>query len=174
QIFGGYELFARGEWSFELDERLRATAGLDMSASFLNGEYHGPIPQQFEGNPRDGDALAGQRLISAQADDLDTFRPAAYAELGYRPVKPWLFTPGVRADYNGEFQSWSVDPRLSTRLDVTESTTLKAGVGRYSQPPLFWMSEPRIGNPDLEPYHALQVSAGVEQRFGKVLKLGAE
>jgi TonB family protein len=174
QIFGGYEVFGRGEWSVELDPTLRATAGFDLNASFIDGEYRGPVPQQFEGNPRDQDALAGQRLISAKADDLNTFRPAAYAELGYRPVKPWLVSPGVRADYTGEFKSWSVDPRLSTRFDLTESTTLKGGVGRYSQPPLFWMSYPGIGNPDLTQYHAWQFSAGVEQRFGKALKLGAE
>ncbi|HEV8550651.1 MAG TPA: TonB-dependent receptor, partial [Polyangiaceae bacterium] len=127
-----------------------------------------------DGNPRDGDALAGQRTVSVKAQDLNAFRPAAYAELGYHPWKPWLIVPGVRADYNGEFKSWSVDPRLSTRLDVTETTTLKAGIGRYSQPPLFWMAVPLIGNPKLEPYHALQLSLGAEQRFGKALKLGIE
>jgi TonB family protein len=173
QLFGGQELYARGEWSVEINPSLRATAGLDLTSMFLDGEYRGPVPQQFEGNPRDADPLAGQRLISAKAP-LNVFRPAAYAELGYRPVKPWLLTPGVRADYNGEFESWSVDPRFSTRLDVTETTTLKGGVGRYSQPPLFWMSLPHIGNPDLDPYHAWQYSAGVEQRFGDKLKLSLE
>jgi len=173
QAFGGQELYARGEWGFELTPELRATAGLDLTSLFLNGEYRGPVPQQFEGNPRDGDPLAGQRLISAKAP-VNVFRPAVYAELGYRPVKPWLVTPGVRADYNGEFTSWSVDPRLASRFEVTESTTLKGGVGRYSQPPLFWMSFPHVGNPDLEPYHAWQYSAGVEQRCGDELKLGVE
>ena len=101
-------------------------------------------------------------------------RPGAYAELGYRPVKPILVSPGVRADYYSEFKAWSVDPRLAARYEATASTTLKAGVGRYSQPPLFWMSIPQIGNPKLDPYHAWQVSAGIEQRFGHALKLGAE
>ncbi len=61
QVFGGQEVYARGEWSFELDPTLRATAGVDLMSMFLGGEYHGPIPQQYGGNPRDGDALAGQR-----------------------------------------------------------------------------------------------------------------
>lgn len=173
QVFGGQELYARGEWGVELTPALRATAGVDLTSLFLEGEYRGPVPQQFEGNPRDADPLAGQRLISAKAP-INVFRPAVYAELGYRPVKPWLVTPGVRADYSGEFTSWSVDPRLATRFDVTEHTTLKGGVGRYSQPPLFWMSLPHVGNPDLEPYHAWQYSAGVEQRFGDKLKVSLE
>jgi TonB family protein len=174
QIFGGEEVYARGEWSFELDPSLRAIAGVDLSSMFLSGEYHGPVPQQFEGNPRDGDALAAQRLTSAKADHIDVVRPAGYAELGYRPVRSILLSPGVRADYSGEFKAWSVDPRLTTRFEVSDYTVLKAGVGRYSQPPLFWMSIPGIGNDRLRPYHAWQVSGGLEQKAGKWLKVGVE
>lgn len=103
-----------------------------------------------------------------------SFGRGAYAELGYRPFAPLLLVPGVRADYYAEFEAWSLDPRLTARYELTAETTLKAGIGRYSQPPLFWMSVPAVGNPKLEPYHAWQVSGGVEQRFGRAVKLGVE
>jgi TonB family protein len=174
QLWGGQEVHARGEWSFELDPSLRATAGLDLFSMFLSGEYHGPVPTQYEGNPRGADALAAQRVMSAKAGGIDIVRPGAYAELGYRPIRPLLLSPGVRADYYREFSAWSVDPRLSTRYEVSDATALKLGVGRYSQPAQFWMSIPQIGNPDLDAYHAWQVSGGIEQRFGSAFKVGVE
>ncbi len=174
QLWGGEEVHARGEWSFELDPSLRATAGFDLFSMFLSGEYRGPVPTQYEGNPRGGDPLAAQRVVSAKRGGIDIVRPGAYAELGYRPFRPLLLSPGVRADYYREFRAWSVDPRLSTRYEVSEATALKLGLGRYSQPPQFWMSIPEIGNPDLDAYHAWQVSGGVEQRFGKTVKVGLE
>lgn len=174
QIFGGEEVHGRGEWNVEVTPSLHAIAGVDLYSMFLDGEYRGPVPTQFEGNPRDGDPLAAQRIVSVERKNIDIVRPGAYAELGYRPVKPLLLLPGVRADYYSEFKAWSLDPRLSARLELGESTVLKAGAGRYTQPPQFWMSIPEVGNPNLEPYYAWQYSAGFEQRLGKWLKFGAE
>ncbi|HEY3493581.1 MAG TPA: TonB-dependent receptor plug domain-containing protein [Polyangiaceae bacterium] len=174
QHFDGPELHARAEWTFELDRALRLVAGADFYGQFLQGEYRGPAPTQFEGNPRDSDPLASQRIVSVDASSLNVVRPGAYLELGYRPLSNVLIAPGVRADYYGEFAAWSVDPRLSTRVELGAHTALKAGVGRYSQPPIFWMSNSTVGNPELDPYHALQTSLGLEQSFGSTAKLGVE
>lgn len=174
QEFEGEEVYGRSEWTADLHPALRLTTGLDFFGWFLSGSYRGPAPTQYEGNPRDGDPLAGQRIVSAKAGGINVVRPGAYVELGIRPVESLLLLPGVRGDYYGEFQTWSVDPRLSVRYEVSDRTTLKAGFGRYSQPPLFWMAIPRVGNPDLTPYYAWQTSAGVEQGFGKKLKIGVE
>jgi hypothetical protein len=174
QVFGGEEVHARAEWGFELHSTLRVMAGADFYGQFLQGEYRGPAPTQYEGNPRDDDPLASQRIVSVDAGALTVVRPGAYLEVGYRPAPNVLLSPGVRADYYGEFDAWSVDPRLSTRLELGANTALKAGVGRYSQPPQFWMSVPEVGNPELDPYHALQTSLGIEQGFGPTAKLGVE
>jgi len=174
QVFGGEELHGRAEWSYSMHPALRLTAGADLFGWFLDGEYRGPAPTQWEGNPRDRDALGAQRLVQVESQGINVVRPGGYLELGFRPLSPVLLTPGVRVDYYGEFGDWSVDPRISARYEVGPQTALKAGVGRYTQPPVFWMSVPVVGNPDLDPYHALQVSAGVEQGFSKKLKLGVE
>ncbi|HTQ06427.1 MAG TPA: TonB-dependent receptor [Polyangiaceae bacterium] len=174
QVFGGEELYGRGEWTVEVDPALRVIGGLDLFANFLSGDYRGPVPTQQEGNPRQGDALAAERVLSAKDNHLNVVRPGAYVEVGYRPLQPLLLSPGVRADYYAEFSAWSIDPRLSARYELSDSTLLKAGVGRYSQPPLFWMSVPGIANPNLDPYHAIQVSAGFEQRVSKGVKFGVE
>jgi len=174
QVFGGEELHGRAEWSYSAHPALRITGGADFFGWFLNGEYRGPAPTQFEGNPRDRDALGAQRLVSVESKGINVVRPGGYLELGVRPFDSVLLTPGVRVDYYGEFGDWSIDPRVSARWEVGPQTALKAGVGRFTQPPLFWMSVPVVGNPDLDPYHALQTSAGVEQSFSKKLKLGVE
>jgi TonB family protein len=174
QVFDGEEVYGRSEWMADLHPALRLTTGLDFFGWFLAGSYRGPAPTQYEGNPRDGDPLAAQRIVSAKARAIKVVRPGAYVELGVRPVKPLLLVPGVRADYYGEFQTWSFDPRMTARYELSEQTTLKVGMGRYSQPPQFWMAIPRVGNPELSPYYAWQTSAGLEQQFSKKLKIGVE
>jgi hypothetical protein len=174
QRFDATELYGRAEASFELHRSLRLTAGSDFFGWFLAGKYHGPQPGSAEGDPTDGDPTAGQRSITVQDDSVVVPQPATYLELGYRPVEPLLISPGVRVDYYGEIKEVSVDPRIAVRLEVTSTTALKGGVGRYSQPPLSWQSIPGIGNPDLKPFHALQTSAGVEQKLGDNAKVTAE
>lgn len=174
QHFWGEEVYGRSEWSADLHPALKLTTGIDFFGWFLTGSYRGPAPTQFEGNPRDGDPLAAQRILSVEADGINVVRPGAYVELGIRPVESLLLVPGVRGDYYGEFGTWSVDPRISARYEVSDQTALKAGFGRFTQPPIFWMAAPRVGNPGAKPYYAWQTSAGVEQGFGKKLKIGVE
>jgi TonB family protein len=174
QEYGGLELHGRAEWGLALHPAFRVTTGADFFGWFLEGSYRGPVPTQYEGNPRQGDGLAAQRLVYAKTQDLDVIRPGAYLELAVRPVESLTLLPGVRGDYYGEFDAWSVDPRVSARFQVASQTTLKAGFGRYSQPAQFWMAIPQIGNPDLEAYSALQTSAGIEQGFSKNLEIGVE
>jgi TonB family protein len=174
QSYGGEELHARGEWSFELGPSVRLTAGADLFSWFLTGEYRGPAPTQYEGNPRDNDPLAAQRIVSVSQGGLNFVRPGAYVELGWRPVPSLLLSPGLRADYYSEFEASTLDPRLSARYELSERTAFKAGFGRFSQAPQFWQSIEGIGNPNLEPYGAWQSSFGVEQNFGKPLKFGVE
>ncbi len=173
QKFDATELYGRAEASFELHRMLRLTAGSDFYGWFLAGKYHGPQPGSAEGDPTDGDPSAGQRSITVQ-DTIVVPQPAAYLELAFRPVQPLLLSPGVRVDYYGEIKDTSVDPRIATRLELTPSTALKAGVGYYSQPPVSWQSIPGIGNPELKHFRALHTSMGVEQKLGSDAKLAAE
>jgi hypothetical protein len=107
-------------------------------------------------------------------DTLHVVRPGGYLELSYRPTDSWLLIPGVRADYDHGSSSWVVDPRFSTRYAATDSTTLKAGVGLYSQPPEYYQLIDLFGNPNLKPYHALHTSLGVEQKLARGVEVGVE
>ncbi len=175
QRFSGFELHGRAETRHELHETLSFALGGDFFGSFLDGTYHGPRPGQLEGDPRDGDPLASRSTISIGGEDrIETVRPAAYLELGFRPIPNLLLAPGARLDYFGDLKHLSVDPRFATRYEFPQGTVLKAGVGYYTQALEFWQSLPEVGNPDIDPWRALHTSAGVEQHFGGDAEIGVE
>jgi hypothetical protein len=75
--------------------------------------------------------------------------------------------PGGRIDYLGDISQWTFDPRLTARYQLAATTTLKGGVGRFSQGPSGSESLPGLGNPHLLPSHSLHYSLGVEQELGR-------
>ena len=167
------DVIGRGEWRIKASDDLRVTIGFDVQANHIAGAYFGPRPPQNEGDPSDGVSLSSSRLVGVRADRWFV-DPAAYLELAYWPSDTVQLVPGVRVDYFGQIGQASVDPRLAARFEVSDGTTLKSGVGLFSQPPEYFRALPTIGNPDLEPYRALHVSTGVEQSFGEDVEIGAE
>ena len=174
QQISGAELHGRNEWHVEFAPALSATFGVDFYGQFLSGHYYGPAPDQYEGNPSDENSSLTRRNISTVVPTLNVVRPGAYLEFGVRPTRRLLLVPGVRADYYGDVDHSSIDPRLAARYEVNPSLTLKAGVGYYSQAPQYWQALAVVGNPRIEPYHALQSSLGFEARLENTLKFGAE
>jgi len=174
QVISGTELHARSEWRVDFLPELSATWGVDFYGQFLGGRYHGPAPDQYEGNPSDRDSILTRRNVSTVVPSFDVIRPGAYLELGIRPTRGLLVLPGLRADYYGDIAHASLDPRLSARYEVSRGFTLKSGVGYYSQAPQYWQALPVVGNPRIEPYRALQTSVGFEERAGDALRFGAE
>ncbi len=164
-------LQVRSEWISVIVPELRVTGGLDFLGNRFHGIYTGlPLP------PGEGDAAAAastQRKISVDTGAWSWF-PGAYLEAGIRPFPALLVTPGIRADYNNTVNRGAIDPRLSSRLDVTESTVIKAGIGNFSQIPFEAEVMPPTGNPNLELPRALHVSAGIEHNFTPGLSASME
>ena len=71
--------------------------------------------------------------------------------------------PGVRVDYYSEIAEGSVNPRLTARFKLAPETTLKGGVGLFSQPPQYGEALAGIGNPALGLSWAQHYGLGVEQ-----------
>lgn len=166
--FDSWEGHARADWSVFAAPWLRLDAGLDALLLRVAYRYQGPTPAPEEGVPSQGAlASAGQQRVEAV---LRAARPAAYVEAALTPRPGLLIVPGVRFDYYQDAGAWSLDPRVTVRLDVAAGTTLKAGAGSYSQPPQYWEVLEAFGNPDVEPYRTLQTSLGVQQRLGEHLR----
>ncbi len=163
---------ARAQWSVFAAPWLRLDAGLDAILLYARYHFRGPSPAPTEGVPSQG-SLASETTTSLNSS-ISSARPAGFVEASLHPTRNLLLIPSLRADYYSDTGSWSLDPRFSGRWGVTQATTLKAGVGQYSQPPEYWEVVKEFGNPQLHPYRTLQTSAGVEQQVGARLRVDVD
>lgn len=162
--FGG-----RAEWTLPLGDSLDLGAGLDLSAGAFEGAYRGSAAPASEGSLDTPSDVRDQIVIGRTRFLL--INPAAYVEARYFAHPDLLLIPGVRVDYYHQLRELTINPRLSQRYAWTETLTLKSGVGWYSQPPEYYEAVPGVGNPDIDPYHALHVGAGVEWQPHEQLSL---
>jgi TonB family protein len=169
----GYEGFLRSEWRARVTDALRLIGGLDVSYDWFNFSFNGPPATQIDGDPDTFGPLTGRPSVQLH-DTFGIFRPAAYVEAVWQATQRLTLVPGVRADYLSDVDRWTFDPRLTGRYQLTATTTLKAGVGLFSQAPSGSESLPRLGNPHLRPSQAQHYSLGVEQEVGTRLKVTAE
>lgn len=170
--FDVLDLGARGEWTLPLGTQLELVSGLDVEAQSFTGAYRGSPAPASEGSLDNPDNVEDQ--ITVDRTSFWLVHPAAYFEARYFPTGRLLLLPGIRVDYYRELDALSIDPRLSQRLTLGEAVTLKSAVGWYSQPPEYYESLAGVGNPKVDPYHALQLSAGAELHFSDALSLDLE
>jgi TonB family protein len=162
------DFYARADWHAPVAHWLTLDFGLDFAGFSGELEYEGPEFRQSEADPvNDSVDVAVERHI-------DLLRPAGYFELTLRPVERLSLVPGVRVDYFGDVDKAAVDPRFSARYGITEETTIKAGIGRFSQPPPLGSAIAGLGNPELGPPQAIHLSAGAEQKVGEALTIDLE
>jgi len=95
----------------------------------------------------------------------DQFYGDTYLDIIYSPIKEIKINPGVNVLKGPSAKQLSVDPRVGVRFDVTESQTLKAAVGYYSQLPAIQYTIPGYGNPDLQLEKNIQYVVGHESKF---------
>lgn len=170
--FDGIRTAARAEWQYGVSDSLELISGLDYDGVVLTGAYRGPPAPAQEGSLGQPDAAS--RLLVIDEVTAAQLNPAVYTEARWFPIDRWLIVPGFRADYYQDLDAVTLNPRLGQRFSIDEDWTLKAGVGSYSQRPVYYESMADVGNPDIQPYHALHTSFGVERRFGEALTLDTE
>jgi len=170
QDFGAFTLRGRAEWIYKPTQEVRFAVGLDHASQHWTGDYEGIRPQT---EMRDVPASQAPRIPATHISKWVN-SPAAYAELGLLVADRVTFIPSVRADYIDQLSALTLDPRLVVRGRVTDSTVLKAGVGRFTQHPQMWQALPESGNVNLKPGWALHLSTGVEQRLGDDARVSLE
>ncbi len=169
----GYEGFLRSEWRARMTDGFRLIGGLDLSYNWFDFSFDGPPATQVDGDPDTFGPLTGRQNLKLH-DATGIFRPAAYLEAVWQLAARLTIVPGARVDYLSDVDRWTFDPRLTARDQLTASTTLKGGVGLFSQAPSGSESLPLLGNPHLRPSRAQHYSLGIEQDVGTRVKLTAE
>lgn len=105
---------------------------------------------------------------SVEAGDGMYFAPAAWVEPSIG-LGRFLVTPALRADalvWDDGYVAGALDPRLGVRLAAAANTTVKLGVGKYSQFPTQRQVDPGAdGVLELTPSWALQTSLGIDEQL---------
>jgi TonB family protein len=169
----GYEAFLRSEWRARVAEGLRVIGGLDVSYNGFDFSFDGPSLGQVDGNPNSSGPLTGRPPVQLH-EKFGVYRPAAYVEALWQPLSRLTLVPGARVDYMSDIDRWAFDPRLTGRYQLTATTTLKGGLGLFTQAPSGTESLPALGNPHLLPAQAQHYGVGVEQDVGARLKVTVE
>src|SRR5262249_10533154 len=172
QVPGG-DVYGRAEWRVRLHQRARFIAGLDVAETFVRVNYFGPSVKALDGDPDVFRPLTGQQNLTLDRT-IGFFRPAGYVEAILQPTERLQLVPGARADYFGDIERWTFDPRLTARYQVGPTTAIKAGAGLFSQVPDYGEVLPVIGNPHLQAPRAQHYGLGVDQRLGERLTLTLE
>jgi hypothetical protein len=169
----GYDGFLRSEWRAQLTDAVRLIGGLDVSFNWFQFSYDGPTSTQIDGDPDTFGPLSA-RPSATLHNNYTVVRPAAYLEAIWQASERLTLVPGARVDYLSDVDRWTFDPRLTARYQLDAVTTLKGGVGLFSQAPLSAESLPVIGNPNIRPSRAQHYSLGVDREIGEGLKVTAE
>lgn len=168
------QTYGRGEWRYQITEKVRLTAGLDLYTTPVSLVYFGTAqPIGAEGAGSQAGSSAGQQKVFADLNSV-VFRPGVYLESGLNLGKFTLLILGLRLDYFSDIQASTVDPRLTTIFTVAPDMRVKFGVGIFSQAPEFQQSDPTIGNPNLDPIQAVHVGAGWEYDAFPGVRFGVE
>lgn len=169
----GTQILGRAEWRARLSPKVRLIGGIDYQQFPGTFNYVGPAP----GGENNRDQQAGFNVDAEDnvnsGYDFNTIYPGFYLEsdLNFDPLRVVLST---RSDYYSDVQEWSFDPRAVAHYKIDDTTSLKAGLGLYSQPPQPPFNLKQIGNPDLNPMRTVHMTVGAERDFTETLNVQAD
>ncbi len=159
----------RDDITWKKDDHFTLRGGFDGEAFLGNINFSLPAPQQ-EGQVR-GDTPLGTVNLIRGSKDFYLYNPGIWAEAQWRLSPNFLFIPGVRLDYDVNLNDFTPEPRFNGRYELGKSTTLKGGIGRYSQRPQPEQTDSSFGNPKLKTEHSMHSSLGFEHDFNEFIEL---
>jgi hypothetical protein len=128
--------------------------GLDVQSGYLTHAQVGVTGNSMLPALTDGSTTLSWTDLGAWTE--------ARVRLGKLAIKP-----GLRVDSYGLTSEIVVDPRLAAVLTLTDSLTLRAGLGRYHQAPTPGDVDPQNGNPQLKSSYFDQASLGLDASNGE-------
>ncbi len=147
----------RAEIARRFSRRLKVRVGTESIATQFKIDV--TVPGESTGGASD----TGSLFTSAKGWRLT---PALYSTVTIQATDRFTIFPGVRVTYySAPINKATVDPRMRFIWNLADRTTLKGGVGLYSQAPTPQETNETFGNPDLLPETSMQASVGVAQGF---------
>jgi TonB family protein len=170
-----WPITSRVEVAQKLNTRLTMNVGLDMLYAPYTITAKAP-PLQQPGQPPPGPFADPDRPPLYTHSSNAFYRPALYTEWEATPWAGTRIIPGIRLDYTKETKSWDLAPRAVVRQDVTSAprTTIKAGAGLFTQPPLPQETNAVFGTPGLSSNRAYHYDVGVEREFTRYIEASVE
>ncbi len=155
---GAHNFYGRAE----VGKQLGARARLQLGTQVTSGVYR--LAAESVAIPQDGTGGQNTRFSIDERSPYAT--PGLFASVYLDPA-PWLtLVPSVRLNfYAMQFRRATVDPRLRFVARVGDHTSIRGGVGIYSQTPDIPEWNRRFGNPRLGPEHALHTSLALRHEF---------
>jgi hypothetical protein len=147
----------------EISRRLTTNARIRFGAELVSGWFRGRalVP------PLGADA-AGSNAGDLVVRETHVLRiiPGLYSTLTLRLGERALLYPGVRLSYYGPPQSrFAIDPRMRFAVELGPTTTLKGGLGLYSQGPGPLQNDPLLGNPRVALERSAHASLAIAQQL---------
>lgn len=99
-----------------------------------------------------------------------------YLDLGIDLTKNLRIVPNIRGDayvLDGQDRQ-SIDPRLNARYRLDDAWTLKAYIGRFSQPPQPEALDRRFGNTNVQLEHGYHYGVGYEWKPSRLWSIDSE
>jgi TonB family protein len=160
-------LMLRSTGSLQASDALGFSLGVDVAARRYT--VNARVPRsgyRLEGEP---DMARPDEAPTVVDQQYDRYTPAIWAEARWKILPRLTLTPGIRLDDYFYFtDKWrrteTLSPRLAARWEATEALAFKGGVGLYTQGPRDADPMPVLGNPDIKPERALEITAGTEVR----------
>jgi TonB family protein len=163
-----WSLNLRDTFTYRSSPRFSLELGTDSKLRYFSYDQSLP-PQSAPGTTSGGFGGGGLTASPSQTSSASGgwASPGLFATASWAPVPRLHLQPGLRLDVDSrQTHDWArVDPRLSIFYDLGPSTIVKAGVGRYSEPPQPQQLTKQFGNPDLASQWAMHYSLGLEQKF---------
>ena len=154
----------------KLGDHLVLDSGLDVLSRVTSYQALVPIDDQLI-NSSGVDIPPSQIFRGSQELGL-----AAYTDLAIDVTSRLRLIPSVRWDgyiLDGQNRQ-SIDPRLVARFKLSPELTLKAYVGRFSQPPQPEALDRRFGNVDVGLEHAEHYGVGYEWKPDRLWSIDSE
>ncbi len=152
----------RAEAARQLSKRAALRVGAELQAGRYSIDARAPSVPAMAG-------LGGTGVLNVGDIAQSYATPALYTTATINLGEKFTLLPGARLTYYAlQVQKASVDPRLRFMWQVGEQTTLKGGVGLYSQIPDLIGLNPIWGNPRASIERSVHTSLGVAQTFDSV------